>query len=121
MLALIFHPIKPFGPNVGLLRYLSRGLSTILGPAAGLTRFFSEHHRPGQANGAAFLQISSLRRFCGNWRCAQPLDGCQDTIEQISADGNFSKLEGNGTGVANFLREEADIGGAVTTTVSLGS
>ena len=36
------------------------------------------------------------------------MDGRTDAIEQISADGNFSKLEGNGTGMLDDARTNLD-------------
>ena len=37
----------------------------------------------------------------GQRRCAQPMDGSEDAVEQITADGNLRQLEDSGTGVAD--------------------
>ena len=65
----------------------------------GLHRFRFDQDMFGHPYRAAFPQILMLTSSCCNWRCAQPLDGCQNTVEQIATDGNFSELEGNGASV----------------------
>ncbi len=62
----------------------------------------------GRSCRAAFLQGLQLTGLCENWRCAQLRNGCQDAIEQIYSDRNFSKQGRNGTGMSDNARTNLD-------------